>query len=291
MNRVFGKFIPRNTIVHRLDSRFKIFALIVFMVVVFLNYGDFANSFAVLGIVTFIVLIVMILSKVNFLSFLRNLNALWFMLFFLIVINCLIPYGEYSHIMIEFPNGFKIYWEALFNALRVGIRIILMVALTLILTSTTSPLDITYAFEWYLIPLKIFKFPTQIVSMTISLALRFIPTLLEEAQRIMRAQKSRGVDYNRGFISKKIKSVTTLIVPLLVSCFSRSDELALAMDARGYDPYAKRSKYRTLKFGIKDLVSIFILMLILGFFIYLSVLASNYNVNFLDYLFHVGATF
>ena len=167
-----------------------------------------------------------------------------------------------------------------------------MVALTMILTSTTSPLDITYAFEWYLTPLKLIKFPTQVISMTISLSLRFIPTLLEEAQRIMRAQKSRGVDYNRGVISKKIKSITTLVIPLLVSCFSRSEELALAMDARGYDPYATRTRYRVLKFGLKDVFSLLFMILLGAFFIYLCVLASSNNINFLTTLFkQIGSTY
>lgn len=291
MDRVFGKFTSKNTIIHRLDSRLKTFALIVLMVMIFLSYGNFINTFAVLGLISLIILILMILARVSFLSFVKSLKALWFMMIFLIVINCLIPYGDYTHIMIEFSNVFKIYWEALFNALKVSLRIILMVALTMILTSTTSPLDITYAFEWYLTPLRLFNFPTQVISMTISLALRFIPTLLEEAQRIMRAQTSRGVDYNRGFISKKIKSITTLIIPLLVSCFSRSEELALAMDARGYDPYAKRTRFRVLKFGVKDLFSIIILVILLAFFIYLCVLATAYNINFLEFLFGITGTF
>jgi len=291
-SRVFGKFSNKNTIIHKLDSRLKIFALILLMVIIFLNYGDFANSFAVLGVVSIIIVVIMLIGRVSFLSFLKNLKALWFMMVFLVLINCLIPYGVYTHVMFTFPNGFAIYWEALFNALRVGFRIILMVALTMILTSTTSPLDITYAFEWYLTPLKLVKFPTQVISMTISLALRFIPTLLEEAQRIMRAQKSRGVDYNRGIISKKIKSITTLVIPLLVSCFSRSDELALAMDARGYDPYANRTRYRTLNFGLKDTLFLALLLVISAGFIYLSVLASNFNINFLTYLFkQIGETF
>jgi ABC-type cobalt transport system, permease component CbiQ and related transporters len=290
-SRVFGKFNNRGTFVHKLDSRLKVFLLIALMVVVFLNYGDFANSFFILGIITVFIAIVAIITRISFKSFIKSLSALWFMMLFLIIINCLIPYGETTHIMIQFPNGFCIYYESLFNALRVGLRIILMIVLTMILTSSTSPLDITYAFEWYLTPLKIFKFPTQVISMTISLALRFIPTLLEEAQRIMRAQTSRGVDYNRGFISKKVKSITTLIIPLLVSCFSRSDELALAMDARGYDPYGVRSRYRSLKFSLKDLFTLIFLLAFLGFFIYLCVLASNYNVSFLDFLFHIGETF
>ncbi len=291
MDRVFGKYRNTNTIIHRLDSRLKIFALIMLMVIVFLNYGNYANSFLILGIITIIIAIIMIVSKVSFLSFLKSLTTLWFMLIVLIIINCLIPYGEYTHPMIVFPNGYTIYFEALFNSLKVVLRIILMIALTMVLTTTTSPLDITYAFEWYLTPLKIFKFPTQVVSMTISLALRFIPTLLEEANRIMRAQKSRGVDYNRGFISKKIKSITTLIIPLLVGCFSRSDELALAMDARGYDPYAKRSRYRTLHFGFNDLAALIVLIIFVGSAISACVLYTQYNVDFLDVIFGIKGTY
>ena len=121
MDRVFGKFANKNTIIHRFDSRFKIFALILLMVIIFLNYGDFANSFVVLGIISVLILVIMILAQVNFLSFLNNLKALWFMMLVLVLINCLIPYGDYTHIMFAFPNGFSIYWEALFNALRVGL--------------------------------------------------------------------------------------------------------------------------------------------------------------------------
>lgn len=291
MDRVFGKFQNTNTIIHKLDSRLKIFALTLMMVVVFLGYGNFANSFLILGIIFLIILILMIISKVSFTSFFKSLNALWFMLLFLIIINCLIPYKDYTHVLISFSNGFKIYYEALFNSLKVALRIILMISLTIILTTTTSPLDITYAFEWYLTPLKIFKFPTQVVSMTISLALRFIPTLLEEANRIMRAQKSRGVDYKRGFLSKKIKSITTLIIPLLVSCFSRSEELALAMDARGYDPYQKRSRYRILKFNLKDFICLILLIIFAAAFITLCVFYNVYKINFLEYLFNIEGTF
>lgn len=291
MDRVFGKYRNSNTVIHKLDSRLKIFALILLMVIVFLNYGNYANSFFVLGIIGIFIALIMIISKVSFVSFFKSLTTLWFMMLFLIIINCLIPYGEYSHPMIVFPNGYTIYFEALYNSLKVVLRIILMIALTMVLTTTTRPLDITYAFEWYLTPLKIFKFPTQVVSMTISLALRFIPTLLEEANRIMRAQKSRGVDYNRGFVSKKIKSITTLIIPLLVSCFSRSDELALAMDARGYDPYAKRSRYRELHFSCRDLVCLIILILFAGICITACVLYTQFNVDFLNFIFGIEGTF
>lgn len=291
MDKIFGKYTPFNTPIHKLDPRLKLFGLLCLMVCCFLDYGNFANTFAVLGCLFVFILIIMIMGKISFFSFLKSLKALWIMMIFLILINCFIPYDDFTHPMIVFSNGYTIYWESLLNALRVMFRILMMIALTLILTSTTAAMDITSSFEWYLTPLKIFKFPTQVISMTTSLALRFIPTLLEESQRIMRAQKSRGVDYNKGFIISKIKSVTTLIIPLLVSCFSRSDELALAMDARGYDPYAKRTRYRILKFTLWDLFSIIILLLVTAFFIYLCVLENVYGVNFIEFLFGITGTF
>ena len=152
-------------------------------------------------------------------------------------------------------------------------------------------MDITYALDWYLYPLKLIKFPTQIITMIISLALRFIPTLLDESQRIMKAQKSRGVDYNRGFLAKKVKSITTLFVPLLVSCFSRSVELSLAMDARGYDPYGERTSYKILKFKRRDFIAFLITLLIMALFITACAYSSFYPGadNLLKLLFGVDA--
>lgn len=293
MTNIFGKYRNYNTVIHRADPRIKIFGLIVVMVICFLPYGNYMNTFLILGVLTLLVLLLMLLAKCSFLDFLKSLKVMWFMALFLLIINVFIPNNSYTHIMIEFNNGYKLYYEGLFNTLMVLLRLILMIALTLILTSTTTPMDITYAFEWYIYPLKLIKFPTSAIAMTLSLALRFIPTLLEEANRIMKAQKSRGVDYNRGFISKKIKSIVTLIVPLLVSCFSISDDLTLAMDARGYDPYGKRSRYKVLKFSKIDLFSIIFIVLILAFFIFITVIATAYKIDILKFIFPMikGETF
>lgn len=294
MSNVFGKFTPYNTIIHRLDPRLKFFALIALMVMCFLPYGNYANRFIVLGVLALIIVLIMILAKINPVSIFSSLKSLWVMMIFLLIIFVFVQQGVDTsslHPMIIFPNGYTIYWEGLFRTLHVFLRLILMLCLTLILTSTTTPMDITYALDWYLYPLKLIKFPTQIVTMIISLALRFIPTLLDESQKIMKAQKSRGVDYNRGFISKKIKSVTTLIIPLLVSCFSRSVELSLAMDARGYDPYGKRTSYKILKFHGRDLVSLFVVLLIMTLFITACAYSSFYPGadNALKLLFGVDA--
>ena len=294
MSNVFGKYTPYNTIIHRLDPRIKFFALIALMVMCFLPYGNYANRFIVLGILGLIIVAIMIIGKISPLSIFSSLKSLWVMMIFLLIIFVFVQQGVDTsslHPMIIFPNGYTIYWEGLFQTLHVFLRLILMICLTLILTSTTAPMDITYALDWYLYPLKLIKFPTQIITMIISLALRFIPTLLDESQRIMKAQKSRGVDYNRGFISTKIKSITTLIVPLLVSCFSRSVELSLAMDARGYDPYGKRTSYKFLKFHTRDSISFIIVLLIMGIFITLCALSSFYPGfdNFLKLFFGIEA--
>jgi energy-coupling factor transport system permease protein len=150
-----------------------------------------------------------------------------------------------------------------------------MIMLSLILTATTKPLDLTAALEWYLAPLKLLGFPTHVVAMTITLALRFIPTILEDVERIMKAQASRGVDFEHGRLPEKFRAIVSLIVPLFVSSFIRSDELANAMECRGYDPMVKRTRYRKLRFGGRDAASALFAMAFLALFIYVS--ASGFN--------------
>lgn len=301
MNSIIGQLTPYNTIIHRIDPRVKIFGLLCLMVTVFLPYsnssyiddngvlidnGYFCNQFIVLGIAFLIVIILMILSKVSLVKFLKSLSAMWITFIFLFIIFIFIPssqYKEVGHIMYSFDNGYTLYWDSCLQCAHIFLRLVIMLALTLILTSTTSPMDITYALEWYFTPLRLIKIPTQIFSLILSLALRFIPTLLEESQRIAKSQKSRGVDYKKGFFTKKIKSMFTLIIPLLVSCFLKSDELALAMDARGYDPYSKRSKYRNLHFRFVDFIYVILILIVLGFFIFLCVLAVGYHIDFFEY--------
>lgn len=292
MTNIFGKYRNYKTVIHKIDPRIKLICLIFIMVVCFLPYGNFMNTFLILGILCIFILILMILSKCSFLDFIKSLKMIWFMALFLLIINVFIPNVTYTHKMIVFNNGYTIYYEGLLNTLMVLLRLIMMIALTLILTSTTKPLEITFSFEFFMYPLKFINFPVSAIAMTMSLALRFIPTLLEEANKIMKAQKSRGVEYNRGFITTKVKSIISLIVPLLVSCFSISNDLALAMDARGYDPYAKRSRYHIYKFGLRDLIAIIVILLVFAFFIFVSVVAKSYSVDILKFIFpSIGETF
>lgn len=274
MNSILGKYTSYNTIIHKIDARIKFFVLILLMVSIFLPFGNYTNRFIILGIISIVLFLIMIIGKVSFLQFLKTIKNMWMMVLFLVIFMFFIP-SEGNYPLFSFSNGYTLYYDGLLQIGHILLRLILMIALTIILTSTTSPMEITFAIEWYLAPLKLFKFPIQVISLTISLALRFIPTLLNESNRIMNAQKSRGVAYNRGFISSKIRSLSTLIVPLLVSCFSRSDELATAMDARGYDPYKKRSRYKVLKFHIYDLIFFLLSLIFVGLIISFSIYSSS----------------
>ncbi|SRX61800.1 energy-coupling factor transporter transmembrane protein EcfT [Mycoplasma mycoides subsp. capri] len=171
--------------------------------------------------------------------------------------------------------NWKVFWfseKALYSALVMGMRIYLMITLTCILTGSTPSLQLTLAIEDLLSPLRLIKAPVYILSMIISIALRMIPTLIDEAGRIMKAQASRGIDIKNGKFKDKVKSLTSLIIPLLVSSFQKAEDLAYAMDARGYDPNATRTRFVQFKFRIIDAI---IFVLGISFAIFMMVYGSN----------------
>ena len=169
----------------------------------------------------------------------------------------------------------------------------MMISLTMVLTSTTKPMDLTYAFEWYMTPFKIISFPVSEIAMTLSIALRFIPTLLDETDRIMKAQASRGVDFNHGRLGKRIKAIISLIIPLFVSAIERSEELSNAMEARGYDPKAKRTRYRILHFSYRDILAFLIVGIIFGGILTLFIIDKNMesSLDILNILFGINVGF
>ena len=139
-----------------------------------------------------------------------------------------------------------------------------MIITTTLLTATTRPMGLTRAIEDFLLPLKLIKVPVHIIAMIISIALRFIPTLLAETQRIMKAQASRGVDFKNGNLKTKTKAMMTLIIPLFVSAFGKAEDLGNAMETRGYNPYQKRTRYRVYPLAAKDIfLTIFLLLSII----------------------------
>ena len=261
-NIALGKFIPGNSFIHKLDPRSKIFIMILLMISIFWNPGEFLKYpvYLFLGIIIFILLKV---SGIAVKTIFKSLKPMVFMMAFLFMINIFVYQEGYPLFTIPGIN-FTLYLEAITQTLFIIIRLALMLAVTTILTTTTKPLDMTYGLEWYMNPLKVIRFPAHEIAMTISIALRFIPTILEETQRIIKAQTSRGVDLEEGKLKEKIGAIISLLIPLLIASFQRSEELSDAMEARGYDPSAKRTRYRTLNFKLIDLissiVSIFILL-------------------------------
>lgn len=259
MNSIsLGRYAPYDSFIHRMDARNKVFCLIALMVAVFISYPSWQMTFIIGGILAVFTIFLVILSHISFRQLFGSLKALWFVIIFLLLINCLVPPKNAVEVAFHI-NTFPIYWDAIFQSLKIILRLALMLTLSMVLTATTKPLELTYALEWYLTPLKIIRFPAHEVAMTISIALRFIPTLLDEVERIMKAQSSRGVVFKHGKLSTRFKAIVSLIIPLFISAFQRSEELADAMEARGYDPKQKRTRYRKLKWKISDF---FVLILI-----------------------------
>ena len=259
-NIVLGRYTPYDSFIHKMDPRNKILCLIALMVAVFISYSTWELTFIIGGVLAVFTLILLLISHVSVKQMFGSLKALWFIIIFLLLINCLVPPRD--SVVVAFSIGdFPIYWDAILQSLKIVLRLVLMISLSMILTATTKPLELTYALEWFLTPLKIIKFPAHEVAMTISIALRFIPTILGEVGRIMKAQSSRGVDFKHGRISSRMRAIVSLIIPLFISAFQRSEELADAMEARVYDPKQKRTRYRLLKWHFSDY---FVLLLSAG---------------------------
>lgn len=289
-NISLGRYLPYNTIIHRLDPRVKLFGLVSFMVLVFFSFGNVALNFAYYALLLVIVLIAMRLAKVKVKTLFKQLKALWFMVIFLLIINVL-SYRTADQTILFHIWTYPIYAAPIYQTFYIFVRLVLMIALTMVLTSSTKPLDLTFALEWTMTPLKLIRFPVHEVAMTMSLALRFIPTLLDETGRIMKAQESRGVDFSGGKLSERLRGIISLIVPLFNSAFMRSDELANAMEARGYNPQGKRTKYRMMKFASRDLIGFIVFLLILGGGITLLVLKVPAGQAFNSFLDYIGTLF
>ena len=281
-NLVLGRYVSYDSFVHRLDPRNKILILIALMTMVFFNFSTYEVNFIMQGMMFLFVLFLMLISHIKLGSFIKSLGPIWIILIIILIINIFIPTSNKDDYGVMFNlNGFDVYWASLFQALKIAIRVILMIALTMVLTATTKPLDLTFAFEWYLTPLKVVHFPAHEIAMTLSIALRFIPTILTETEKIMKAQSSRGVDFKHGRLITKVRALISLIVPLFVSAFQRSEELADAMEARGYNPRAKRTRYHKLTWSIFDTFTLILILMLLGGVITTSVMNFTFSLTFI----------
>lgn len=251
----FGQYVPFNTPIHRMDARVKLFLLVVFMVAIFLPYGNrvdvvypYAMSLVVLGGIFVLLMIGLLISRISFGSLMKFMSFLWVLLFVVIILN---------FFFWKAPDNSQVRKKDITSAtfLFIGYiiaRIFLMVILSLMFASTTKPMDMTFALEWYLTPLRWLHVPTAAFSMTMSLALRFIPVLANEAKTIFKAQAARGLDYSNGKAKDRIKAIVSLLIPLITTSFHHASELAYALEARGYDPLGKRTRYRQYPFRFVD---------------------------------------
>lgn len=255
-NIALGRYLPLDSLVHKMDPRSKIIAMLFLLLAIFVPSG--IVGYGVIGV---FVLFVLIISKLKVSYALKAMKPMIWMMVFLLIINVLVI--KTGTVLIDFYN-FKVYSDAIGQTLYIVVRLMFMVVITTILTATTKPLDLTLGIEKLLHPFEKIGLPAHIIAMMISIALRFIPTLIEETQRIMNAQASRGVDLENGKITEKIMAILSLIVPLFVSAFDRADQLANAMEARGYDPNRQRTRYKVLKMTSIDILAI---VLSIGLFI------------------------
>ena len=245
-NITLGRYIPLDSPVHKMDPRAKIMAMLLVLISIFFPAGwtGYAIIFvAVAGVI--------ILSKLSFKFIWKAMKPMLFMLVFLLFIN--IFFTKTGDLWLEI-GSFTIYSDAILNTLYIAVRLLLMIMITTALTATTKPLDMTLGIEDLLTPFKKIHVPAHEIAMLISIALRFIPDLIEETERIIKAQESRGVDLKEGKFSEKIMAILSLIVPLFVSAFQRAEDLANAMEARGYAPGEKRTRYKVLKMHMRDYI-------------------------------------
>ena len=254
---IIGRYLPLNSFIHKRDPRLKIGLLLLFLIAVFFDAG-----FIGYGILAAYVILCLVLSKISIKDVTKAMKPMVVMMLFLAIFNLL--FLNTGSVLCTL-GPIKIYSGALKQTAYILIRLVLIISMTTLLTACTKPLDLTLGLEKLFGPLKKIGFPTHEIAMMISIALRFIPTLLEETQRIMKAQASRGVDFHEGTLKEKISAIISLIIPLFISAFMRADELANAMESRNYNPEATRTRYHQVKWNLGDTIAlVFSLVVILG---------------------------
>ncbi|KXZ39014.1 energy-coupling factor transport system permease protein [Alkalithermobacter thermoalcaliphilus JW-YL-7 = DSM 7308] len=247
-----GQYYPTNSIVHKLDPRVKIIGTFLFMISLFI-----INSFRTYIWVLMFLIFSLRLSKIPVRYVLKGLRPLLFILIFTLVINAFMTPGE----VIYSIKTVTITKEGLTQGVFMVIRLIFLITGTSLLTLATSPIELTDGIEKLLDPFKKIKVPSHELAMMMTIALRFIPTLLDETDKIMKAQMARGADFESKNFLNRAKSLIPLLVPLFISSFRRADELAMAMEARCYRGGENRTKMKQIKLGKKDYIAFSILAL------------------------------
>lgn len=268
----FGQYYNSESFLHKTDPRVKLLLLIAYIVAVFL-----AENFLALAAVFVFLVVAIIFSSVPLSSVLKSVKAIIFLIVFMFILNVLF--------YVRKDTDTVYFWvvtkEGLISASFLSLRLILLVTGTSLLTLTTTPVSLTDGFESLLKPLAFIKFPVHDLALIMSIALRFIPTLANETDRIISAQKARGADFESGNIISRIKALVPVLVPLIVSALRRADELGDAMDARCYTGSKNRTKYKKLTLSYRDFIAtLFTAALITG-----VVFLNIYYVQIISFIF------
>ncbi|MCM3790954.1 energy-coupling factor transporter transmembrane protein EcfT [Domibacillus indicus] len=248
---ILGRYLPGDSVVHRMDPRAKLLFIFGFVLIVFL-----ANNVLTYALLSLFTLVVILLSNVRIAFLIAGLKPVIFLILFTFLIH--VFFTKEGEVLAQL--GFlSIYKGGIIKGVFISLRFLLLIFVTSLLTLTTPPISVTDGIESLFGPLKRVKVPVHELALMISISLRFIPTLLDETDKIMKAQMARGADFTSGSVSSRVKAVIPLLIPLFVSAFKRAEELAVAMEARGYRGGEGRTKYRVLAWHLRDTAALFVL--------------------------------
>lgn len=251
MNIIIGRYIPGNSPIHLMDPRAKLLLIFFYVFIVFI--ANSVLTYALLGIYT---LAIVLLTKVPIRYILSGLKPiLWVILFTFILHIFLTKEGD---LLVDF-GWLQVYEGGVKQGIFISLRLLFLIMMTTILTLTSTPIEITDGMESLLAPFKKIGLPTHELALMMSISLRFIPTLMQETEKIMKAQAARGVEFTSGPIKDRMKAVVPLLIPLFISSFKRAEELAIAMEARGYQGGEGRTKLRKLQWRGLDTLMLMVL--------------------------------
>ena len=250
-----GQYFPGNSVIHRLDPRTKLIALIMYIVALFV-----ADSWVSYGMMFLFLAVVIRLSTIPVKTIFNGLKPLVMILVFTGLLNLFFTTGE--TVLVTFWR-ITVTLEGVVRAVFMMARILMLISATFLLTYTTSPIQLTDGLESLLNPLKIIRVPVHELAMMMCIALRFIPTLIEETDKIICAQKARGADFETGSMFRRVKALVPILVPLFISAFRRADELATAMECRCYQGGEGRTKMKLLRYRRRDYIAYMCLLLLL----------------------------
>jgi energy-coupling factor transport system permease protein len=259
-NIIIGQYVVGTSIIHKLDARSKLTATFFFVIIVFL-----ANNWLTYTLLFLTVFSAIFVSKVSPRYIYKGMKPIFFLVILMFILHGLMTKeGE-----LLFSIGwFEIYLGGVIQGLFIALRLLLLIMMTTLLTLTTAPIELTDGLENMFNPLKKLNVPVHELALMMSISLRFIPTLLQETEKIMKAQMARGVDFSGGSITNRVKAIIPLLVPLFMQSFRRAEDLATAMEARGYRGGIGRTRLRELQWEFKDTIIIAIIIA-LGFILFM----------------------